>query len=66
MGAVIRFPDEKRMGWSPSPRVLTEPATVVILPVVRVERHADAQANVVAPEANSPRTGGRGRRSRRS
>ena len=40
MGAVIRFPLEERM--SDGPRAgISEPASVIILPVIRIERHMD-------------------------
>jgi len=40
MGAVIRFPLEERM--ADGRRVgLTEPASIIILPVIRIERHVD-------------------------
>ncbi len=58
MGEVIRFPDET--GCGRSGRYVdanTEPATVIILPVIRVERETDG----LEPDTgNSP-----GRRRRR-
>jgi hypothetical protein len=58
MGEVIRFPDET--GCGRSGRYIdanTEPATVIILPVIRVERDTDG----LEPDTgNSP-----GRRRRR-
>jgi hypothetical protein len=45
MGTVIRFPIERRMS---NDRPTTEPregsASIIILPVVRIERHRDAEA----------------------
>jgi hypothetical protein len=67
MGTVIRFPDEKRMSWSGAgARPLDTPGSVVILPVIRVERHDDDPAGGIAPEAGSPRGSGRRRPARRS
>ena len=66
MGTVIRFPDEKRMGWTGATRMQPQPATVVILPVIRVERQSAESAPAFAPEAGTPRGGGRRRPGRRS
>jgi hypothetical protein len=61
MGEVIRFPDE-----SSSVRVgkyvcaTTEPATVIILPVVRIERNPDGSDDI------APQTGNGRRRRRRA
>jgi hypothetical protein len=66
MGTVIRFPDEKRVAWSGTNRPLDTPASIVILPVIRVERHDDDPAGGMAPEAGSPRGSGRRRPGRRS
>lgn len=59
MGAVIRFPLEERI--ADGRRVgLREPASIIILPVIRIERHADEPTG-------SPGTGkssGRRRRGR--
>jgi hypothetical protein len=67
MGTVIRFPDERRMSWSGTgARPLGTPCSVVILPVIRVERHDDDPAGGIAPEAGAPRGSGRKRPARRS
>jgi hypothetical protein len=66
MGIVIRFPDEKRMSWNGGAHAQLESASVIILPVVRIERHAEEAASDFAPEAGSPSRGGRRRRGRRS
>ena len=62
MGMVIRFPledriahDGRRMG------ALIEPASIIILPVVRVERHDEPAGGCAPSTGNSP---GRGRRGR--
>jgi hypothetical protein len=61
MGTVIRFPLEERIGHKALGAGL-EPATVVILPVIRIERHTEEPSGGRAPgTGNSP---GRGRRRR--
>jgi len=62
MGEVIRFPDEA--GYGRSGRYVdahTEPATVIILPVIRVERNPDG-SNGMEPDTGS--ASGRRRRRR--
>jgi len=62
MGEVIRFPDEA--GNARGSRYLdatAEPATVIILPVIRVERNPDGSNDL---EPNSGNTAGRRRRRR--
>jgi len=62
MGEVIRFPDET--GGGRGGRYVsasTEPATVIILPVIRIERDPDGSNDVEPRSGNSP-TGGRRRR----
>lgn len=61
MGQVIQFPE----GARPAPakrRSDTVSATVVILPVIRIERMADDPDNGLAPNAGN--TSGRRRRRR--
>jgi hypothetical protein len=61
MGEVIRFPDEA--GFARGGRYVdasTEPATVIILPVIRVERTPDDSNGLEPDTGNSP-----GRRRRR-
>jgi hypothetical protein len=60
MGEVIRFPDEA--GYARGGKYVdasTEPATVIILPVIRIER--DPDGNGLEPRSGS----GAGRRRRR-
>jgi hypothetical protein len=58
MGAVVRFPLEERM--ADGRRVgLGEPASIIILPVIRIERHVDEPGG--AP-ANGKSAGRRRRR----
>jgi len=60
MGTVIRFPLEERIGHKSLGAGL-EPATVVILPVIRIERHTEEPSGRAPDAGNSP---GRGRRRR--
>jgi hypothetical protein len=63
MGAVIRFPGERRTARdSMSADEWIGGATIIILPVVRVERLAEAQADGRAPDTDD--TSGRKRRRR--
>jgi hypothetical protein len=62
MGEVIRFPDEA--GCARGGKYVdanTEPATVIILPVIRVERNPDGSNGL---EPNTGNTPGRRRRRR--
>jgi hypothetical protein len=59
MGEIIRFPDEV----SPRGKYVdstTEPATVIILPVIRIERDPDGSNGLEPHTGNNP-----GRRRRR-
>lgn len=61
MGEVIRFPDE--VGYARGGRYAdagTEPATVIILPVIRIERDPDGSGGLEPQGGN-----GAGRRRRR-
>jgi hypothetical protein len=61
MGEVIRFPDEA--GYARIGRYVdanTEPATVIILPVIRVQRDPDGTNGLEPDTGNTP-----GRRRRR-
>ena len=61
MGEVIQFPDEAGTARGRYVDANTEPATVIILPVVRIERGPDG-SNDAAPTTTTP--GGRRRRRR--
>jgi hypothetical protein len=62
MGSVISFPAVLRAGRrARSALAKSESATIIILPTIRIERHADAPENGYQPTAGSPR---RRRRSR--
>jgi hypothetical protein len=51
MGIVIRFPAERRMSRNEADaRPHNGPASIVILPVVRIERHGDGPAAALASE----------------
>ncbi|MEA2935229.1 MAG: hypothetical protein QOD74_1875 [Variibacter sp.] len=61
MGEIIRFPDEKRLSWSGTSRHAgAESASIVILPVIRIERQLAHVDPALSPELDSP--GGRRRR----
>ncbi len=63
MGTVIRFPDDA--GYDRRGRYIdsaSEPATVIILPVVRIERDGDNPTNGLEPDAGN--SSGRRRRRR--
>jgi hypothetical protein len=56
MGAVIRFPLEDRIADGRRSFIVDEPASVIILPVVRIERHVEQPVDDQAPrKAKSPR-----------
>ena len=59
MGEVIRFPDETAGTRGGRSIDATEPATVIILPVVRIERSPDGSNGL---EPHSGNTHGRRRR----
>jgi hypothetical protein len=60
MGTVIKFPEEGRIVRFGAHNGADESATVIILPVIRIERHCEA-GDGRAPET-SPPSGGRRRR----
>jgi hypothetical protein len=65
MGTIVKFPDEGRIvrfGRTDAP---DESATVIILPVIRIERHADARAVDAEPHTHPPADNGGRRRMRR-
>jgi hypothetical protein len=66
MGLVITFPLERRIGRDTGPSKEGRSGSVVILPVVRVDRHDEEQPGGVAPGAGSPPRSGRRRRAARS
>lgn len=50
MGAVIRFPEMRRLARELSLHPPHDSSTVIILPVVRVDRTADAPARTGTPK----------------
>jgi hypothetical protein len=65
MGTVINFPAAQASARRPRPIAdKSESAAVIILPVVRIERYADAPNGHFAPEASAPRRRRRRRASR--
>lgn len=64
MGTIIEFPaSATRRAGGDSPVEALPPATIVILPVVRIERHASEPTDG-GPEASETRGRGRRRRAR--
>jgi len=61
MGEVIQFPDETGSRGGKYVDANTEPATVIILPVIRIERGPDGSNGL---EPNSGNQSGRRRRRR--
>ena len=68
MGLIINFPDMGRAGRAPKAIAAgTRSATVVILPVIRIERYSEEPAGGYAPvEATGNQRRRRRRRSSRS
>jgi hypothetical protein len=65
VGTVIKFPDEGRIvrfGHADAP---DESATIIILPVVRIERNADSMADNAEPHTHPPANNSGRRRMRR-
>ena len=65
MSNVIKFPDEGRIVRFGRAGVPEEPATVIILPVIRIERYADPVAENAGPRNPPPAENGGRRRVRR-
>ena len=65
MGIVIQFPEARRAAWnSVSVPIENVGAPVVILPVIRIERHTD-DIDIGFPPHDEPPVGNSRRRSRR-
>jgi hypothetical protein len=65
MGTIVKFPDEGRVvrfGRADAP---DESATVIILPVIRIERYGDRDAEDAEPYTPPPADNGGRRRVRR-
>jgi len=64
VGNVIKFPDEGRIVRF-GRDVAEESATIIILPVIRIERYADPIAEGAEPRTHPPADNGGRRRVRR-
>ncbi len=64
MGYVIKFPDQGRIARF-GRNAGEESATIIILPVVRVERHADMRSEFAEPKKHPPAANGGRRRVKR-
>ena len=64
VGDIIKFPDEGRIVRFGRADAQDESATVIILPVIRIER-PDARAEEVEPRSHPPTPNGGRRRMRR-
>jgi hypothetical protein len=65
VGTIIKFPDEGRIVRFGRADGAEESATVIILPVIRIERYADTIAENVGPPTLPPAHSGGRRRLRR-
>jgi hypothetical protein len=65
VGDIIKFPDEGRIVRFGRADAQDESATVIILPVIRIERHADMRAEEFEPRSHPPTPNGGRRRMRR-
>jgi hypothetical protein len=65
MGTVVKFPDEGRVVHFGPADAADQSATIIILPVVRIERHERRPGEGIEPSSRPPATSGRRRRARR-
>ena len=65
MGNVIKFPDEGRIVRFGRGDGADESATIIILPVIRIERYVDSHAEAAEPQTHPPAENGGRRRARR-
>jgi len=65
VGNVIKFPDEGRIVRFGRGDGADEFATIIILPVIRIERYADSHAEAAEPHTHPPTENGGRRRARR-
>jgi hypothetical protein len=65
MGSIVKFPDEGRIVRFGRTDVAEESATVIILPVVRIERHDTPFVEDAEPHSPPPAENGSRRRLRR-
>lgn len=64
MGIIVKFPEEGRVVRGRAD-IADESATVIILPVIRIERHNELRAGGAAPHNRPPADKGGRRRVRR-
>jgi hypothetical protein len=62
VGTVIKFPDEGRIVRFGRADAQDESATVIILPVIRIERYDDPVAETAGPNSPPPEASKGGRR----
>ena len=65
MGTIVKFPDEGRIVRFGRADMADESATVIILPVVRIERYDEPRAEDAEPRTHPPADNGGRRRMRR-
>ncbi len=65
MGTIVKFPDEGRIVRFGRTEMPDESATVIILPVIRIERHGEPLAEDAEPHTHPPADNGGRRRMRR-
>jgi hypothetical protein len=65
MGTIVKFPDDGRIVRFGRADTTDESATVIILPVVRIERHDEPGAEDAEPHTHPPADNGGRRRMRR-
>jgi len=65
MGTIVKFPSKGRIVRFGSADALDESATVIILPVVRIERHDELSVAEAEPQTHPPAENGGRRRMRR-
>lgn len=62
VGTIIKFPDEGRVVRFGRAEAQDESATVIILPVIRIERYADPVVETAGPNSPPPAASKGGRR----
>ena len=65
MGTIVKFPDEGRIVRFGRADMADESATVIILPVVRIERYDEPRGEGAEPRTHPPADNGGRRRVRR-
>ena len=65
MGTIVKFPDEGRIVKFGRADMADESATVIILPVVRIERYDEPRSEGAEPRTHPPADNGGRRRVRR-